>query len=77
MHVKGHPVPLTITHPGWDLLRSPLDIPLPADLRLRPESIRECTQGVPHHPPPCFALLMRKAKLVPESIRERIQGVPH
>ena len=43
MHVKGHPMPLTVTHPGWHLLGTPLDIPLPTDLRLRPESIRECT----------------------------------
>lgn len=34
------------------LLASPLDIPLPSDLRLGPESVCECTQGMPHHPLP-------------------------
>jgi hypothetical protein len=57
--------------------QQPLDIPLPSGFRLRPMSIRQRCQGVPHHPPDCFAILMPKAKLIFESICERTQWMPH
>ena len=78
VEVKRFALPITGSHllVRLCLLSSPLDIPLPSGLRVRPMSIRQRRQGVPHHPPDCFAILMPKAKLILESICERTQGMP-
>jgi hypothetical protein len=50
MHVKGHPVPLTVIllQRGWGLLGGPFDIALSSNGRVRSESIHKRPQPVPH-----------------------------
>jgi hypothetical protein len=54
VEAKGFTVQVAGSHllVGLCLASRPLNIPLPADFRLRPEPIRECTQGIPHYPLP-------------------------
>jgi hypothetical protein len=79
VEVKGFALPITGSHllVRLCLPSSPLDIPLPSGLRLRPMSIRQRCQGVAHRPPNCFAFLTPKAKLTLESISECTKGMPH
>jgi len=79
VEVKGFALPITGSHllVRLCLPSSPLDIPLPSGLRLRPMSIRQRRQGVAHRPPNGFAFLMPKAKFTLESISECTKGMSH